>query len=219
MTTTDLRDALVSFAGAPLDPRTYRSLVYLLLAVPIGLGYLLVLSVAGSLSLGLSVTLLGPVAVLGSLLLVVTLAWGDAALTARLLDVDVEPWFPSREDGVVAFCRRLLLDRSTWTGLAYLCWRVALALVALIVLTTGVSLTTGLLAAPLAYGEHLRVDYLVGVYRVTTLPRALVAAGVGLLVGVCTLYAVNLLGRLSVLVATTLVDPGAAGSDGSPIDA
>ena len=80
----------------------------------------------------------------------VTLAWTDAALTARLLGVDVEPWFPAREGVVVAFCRRLVLDRSTWTGLASLCRRVALAPVALAVPAVGASLASGLPAAPLA---------------------------------------------------------------------
>jgi hypothetical protein len=90
---------------------------------------------------------------------VVTLAWTDAALTARPPGVDVEPRFPAREGGAVAFCRRPVLDRSTWTGLAYLCRRVALAPVALAVPAVGASLATGLPAAPLADGEHRRVDY------------------------------------------------------------
>lgn len=205
MTTTDLRAALADLAGAPLDPHTYRSLLYLLLAAPIGLAYLVVLSLAGSLSLGLSVTILGPVAVLATLVLVVTLAWADARLTSELLDVEVTPWFPARGGGVLAFSKRLVLDRGTWTGLLYLCWRMVLGLVAFVLLTTAVSLATGLLAAPLAYGEFLQVDYRLGVFRVDTLGRSLVAAGLGVLVCLSTLYAANLLGRLSALVARALL--------------
>lgn len=208
MTTTNYRDALASFAGAPLDPRTYRSLLYLALAVPLGFGYLIAFSIAGSLSLGLSVTILAPVAVLGTLLLAVAVVWADTKLTASLLGVEVSPWFPSRDLGVVEFCKRLVFARSTWTGLLYLCWRMVLAVIALVVLTTGLSLASGLLVAPLAYGEFLLIDYQLGVYRVNTLPRALGAAGLGALVGLLTLYAANLLGRVAAAVTSTLVGDG-----------
>ncbi|MFC7095935.1 sensor domain-containing protein [Halobaculum marinum] len=212
MTTADSRDALASFASAPLDPLTYRSFLYLLLAVPVGFAYLIVFSLAGGLSVGLSVTVLAPLAVLTTLLLAVAVVWADATLTGRLLDVEVSPWFPSRDRGVVAFCKELVLARETWTGLLYLCWRMVLGIVALVVLTTGVSLTWGLLAAPLAYDEFLRIDYRLGVYRIDTLSRALVAAGAGVVVGALTLYAANLLGRVSAVVTTTLVD-GPSGDD------
>ncbi|MXR42224.1 histidine kinase [Halobaculum sp. WSA2] len=224
MTTTNYRDALASFAGAPLDPRTYRSLLYLALAVPLGFGYLIAFSVAGSLSLGLSVTILAPVALLGTLLLAVAVVWADAKLTAGLLGVEVSPWFPSRDLGVVEFCKQLAFARSTWTGLLYLCWRMVLAVIALVVLTTGLSVASGLLIAPLAYGEFLLVDYQLGVYRVNTLPRALGAAVVGGLVGLLTLYAANLLGRVAAAVTSTLIDGeddgdteavGGPGSDGT----
>ncbi|QZP38022.1 sensor domain-containing protein [Halobaculum magnesiiphilum] len=206
MTTTNYRDAFASFAGAPLDPRTYRSLLYLALAVPLGFGYLIAFSAAGSLTLGLSVTILAPVAVLGTLLLAVAVVWADAKLTAGLLGVEVSPWFPSRDLGIAEFCKRLVFARPTWTGLLYLCWRMVLAVIALVVLTTGLSLASGLLVAPLAYGEFLLIDYQLGVYRVNTLPRALGAAGLGALVGLLTLYAANLLGRVAAAVTSTLVD-------------
>ncbi|UIO98725.1 sensor domain-containing protein [Halobaculum sp. CBA1158] len=210
MTTTDPPGSTASFASAPLDPRTYRSLLYLLLAVPIGIGYLVVFPIAGSLSLGLSVTILAPVAVVATLLLAVAVVWADATLTGRLLGVEVSPWFPSRELGVAEFCKQLVFARETWTGLLYLCWRMALGIVALVVLSTGFSLTWGLLAAPLAYGEFLRIDYRLGVYRIDTLARALAAAGVGVVVGLLTLYAANLLGRVSAVVTATLADGRAA---------
>jgi hypothetical protein len=118
-------------------------------------------------------------------------------------DLDLEQRFPAREDDAVAFCRRPVLDRATWSG-------PAPAPVALVVPTVGVPL-----AGPLAYGEHRRVDYLLDVHRVPTLPRALVAAGGGV-GGAWGPYAASLRGRLAAAVARRLVDPGPAGSDGTP---
>ena len=206
MSDTAPRDARRSFVGAPLDPWTYRSVAYLLLAFPIGVAYLIVLSVGASLTLGLSITLLGPVALVATLLTVVSLAWVDGKLTGGLLGVDLAPGFPDTDRGVVAFTKELVLGRATWVGAVYLAWRVLLGFVALFVLVTGVSLAVSLLAAPFVYGDTLAVQYRLGSLTVDTLGEALAAAGVGALVGLATLYLSNLLGRLSADVAAALLD-------------
>lgn len=184
--------------ASPFDLQTYRNLAYLLLAIPLGLAYFVLLTTAVSLTLGLSITLAGPVLVLLTLLLVVGVAAVDVRLSNALLGMDVpHPEFPERGDGAVDTVVAVLTSRDAWLGGLYLGWRAVLGVVALLVLTVGFSLSTGLLVAPLVYGDVLIVDYRLGTWAIDTFDRALVAASAGFVVGVATLVAANLLATLS----------------------
>lgn len=203
MTMMTPRGAFESTLGAPLDPRTYRNLAYLLLSVPVGLVAFLLLTVGGSLTLGLSVTLLGPVVLLLVLGVTLVLARLDARLSDRLLGVDLGgPTFPSDADGAVDYLLTFATSRDAWLSVAYLCWRACFGFVGFLFLTTGVSLAIGLLLAPLAYGDFLAVNYRLGVWTVDTFRRSLVAAALGLLVGLLTLVGTNLLAAAGREVAT-----------------
>lgn len=190
--------------------------MYLLLAFPLGLGYVVVLTVAGSTTLSLAVTLVGPVAFVCTLLLALGLSHVDTRLSELLLGIDLAgPTFPEWE-GPVAYLCGLVTDRDAWLGIVYLSWRFLLGLVAFILLTTGLSVSLSLLAAPLAYGQLLVVDYHVGTWPVNTFPRALLAAGVGLVVGIATLLAANGLTRVATRVHGCLFEADrrdAAGDD------
>jgi len=208
MTDPTARGALHALAGAPLSSETYRNLAYALLSAPLGVAYVVVLTTAAGLTLGLSLTLLGPVALGCSLLVAAAVAWVDGRLTAGLLGADVDPALPAG-DGATAALRAVFLGRATWGGAAYLCWRAIAGTAALVVFATGLSLAVGLLSAPLAYGGDLAVDYRVGRYAVDTLGRSLLVAGGGVAVLALVLHAGNLFGRISAAVAAELL--GAAG--------
>ncbi|WP_293032331.1 sensor domain-containing protein [Natronococcus sp.] len=200
------------FHAAPIDPWTYRSLAYVLLAFPLGIAYLVAITVGLSMTVGLSLTLLGPIALVATLLSIVALAWLDGALTRGLLAVDVTSTLPPTDDGLGTFLKRLVLGRETWLGAVYLGWKILLGIVGFVALVVGVSLATSLLVAPLVYGTDLVVYAGVGgPVTIGTLPRALGAATVGLLVGLATLYLANLLGRVSAIVAASLLE----GRDGA----
>lgn len=195
------------FRVAPIDPWTYRSLAYVLLAFPLGIAYLIAITVGVSMTVGLSLTLLGPIALVATLLSVVALAWLDGTLTRGLLAVDVTPSLPPTDDGLVPFLKRLVLGRETWLGAAYLGWKILLGIVGFVALVVGVSLATSLLVTPLVYGTDLVIYAGIGdPIAVGTLPRALGAVTVGLLVGLATLYLANLLGRVSAVVAASLLE-------------
>jgi hypothetical protein len=201
---TTTPNALGSFARAPVDPDTYRSLVSLLVAFPLGVAYVTVLATGVSLTLGLSVTLLGPFALLGTLLCGAALAWGDAKLTAGLLGERIEPAFPHTGDGAVAFAKELLFARAGWAGLVYLGWRALVGIAGFVGLTTGFTLAASLLLAPAVY-DRPRVYYHPPALAPETFGAALGLAGGGVLVLLATLGAVNLLGRASLGVAEALV--------------
>lgn len=206
MTTTGPRDALRSFLGVPLEPRTYRTLAYNLLAVPLGFVYFLVLVTGAALTVGFGLTLAGPVFLLLTLLFVVALAHADGRLTGGLLDVEVDPPFPDDGDAG-GFLRQLVLGRATWAGVAYLLCRSVLGLVTFVGLVVGLSASASLLAAPLGYGEYLVVSYGAGTVAVDSPVRALVAAVAGVLVGLVTLHLSNLLGAVNAAAADALLAP------------
>lgn len=206
VTTARPRDALRSFLGVPFEPRTYRTLAYNLLAVPLGLFYVVVLVTGAALTVGLGVTLAGPFVLVVTLLLVATLAWADGRLTGVLLDADVDPEFPGGEDAL-GFLVELALGRGTWVGLVYLLWRAALGPVVFVTLVVGAAVAASLLAAPLGYGEHFVVQYGYGTVAIDSLGRALVAALGGAVAALVTLHLSNLLGDVSAAVASALLDP------------
>ncbi len=196
--------ALRSFAGAPFDPDTYRSLASLLVSFPLAVAYFTVLTVGVSLTLGLSITLLGPVALLGTLLVGAGLAWADAKLTAGLLGTEIDPAFPDTDAGAIAFCKALVLTRAGWAGLVYLGWRAAAGIAGFVAVATGFSLATSLLVAPAVYDSPV-VFYRPAAFAPATLPEAALFALVGVVVAYVTLGAVNLFGLLSAGVAEALV--------------
>jgi hypothetical protein len=193
MPTARPRDAPRSFPGVPLKPWTYRTLAYNLLAVPLGFVYVLVLVTGAALTVGVGLTLAGPVFLLLTLLSIVALAHAAGRLTGGLLDVEVDPPFP--DDGTaVGFLKQFVLGRATWAGVVYLLCRSVLWLVTFVGLVVGLSASASLLAAPLGYGEYLVVFYGAGAVAVDSLVRAPVAAVAGVLVGLVALHLSNLLG-------------------------
>jgi len=206
MTHQQSPDGWRSILAAPIDPFTYRTLLYLALAGPVGLAYTVFLSVGLGLTLGLSITPLGPVVGVATLLSVVALAWVDATFTGGALGVDVHPEFPDHEQGVVAFLKDLAFGRATWTGVAFLAYRAVLGLVAFVVLVTGISMTAAFLLAPFAYGDALVLHTAASYVFVDTFAESLLVATAGVLTGLGTLYATNLLGRASAHVTDALFD-------------
>jgi hypothetical protein len=207
--TTDT-SGLLPAIDAPLDTDTYRRLGHLLLTVPLGFCYFLVLTVTVSTTLGLAVTLAGPIAFVVTLLLVLTLSRADLWLTNAVLDTNASgPRFPDTDDVTVEALTDLILGRDTWVGGLYLLWRSLLGLAAFVLLTVGAAVSFDLLLAPLGYGDALVVNYGYGLVAIDTLPRALAAAAGGVAVALGTLFAADLLGRLSALVAeATFADEG-----------
>jgi hypothetical protein len=190
----------------PLDGQTYRNLLYLLLAFPLGVAYFASITAAVSTTLGLAVTLAGPVAFVATLLLALALTHLDTRLSGALLGADLaSPEFPDSKS-VLPFLRELVTSRDAWLGVCYLLWRFLLGMVAFVLLVTGLSLSVSLLAAPLAYGEFVVVNYQVGSWPVNTFPRSLLAAGVGLVVGFLTLLTGNALATVARAVPNLLFD-------------
>lgn len=189
----------------PIDPMTYRSLGYLLLSMPLGLAYFVILTVGISLSLGLMVLLIGPLVFVGTLLFILGMAWFDGILTEHFLQADVSMSFPSTES-LRTFLTDVLLGRSTWFGLLFVGWKSMLGLVAFLLLVVGSSISLSFLLLPFYYGDGVYLTTYRSGWEVSTLSASLWMAAIGAVVGYLTLVATNGLGHLTRIIAEQLLD-------------
>jgi len=217
--------SLRSVFGVPLRLQTYRNLLYLLLAFPLGLVYFLFLSIGLSVGVGLAIVVVGIPILLAVLAVSTGLATVERELATLLLGVRIETTSEPTPDSLVERAKRLVTDVGTWTALVYLGSKFVIGVVSFVVVTTLLVTATSLLAVPFVYqqpGVYVGIvtdapielhpslyvawrEILVGVetvvsvgsWQVTTLPQALAVAGSGVLLGVASLHLLNGLARFS----------------------
>ncbi|UPV74892.1 sensor domain-containing protein [Halorussus limi] len=213
--------------GVPFRLQTYRNLLYLVLAFPLGLAYFVFLSVGLSLGVGLAVTVVGIPILLAVLAISTGLASVEREMATLLLGVDVESpgWVVTESGPITERAKRLVTDLGTWKALVYLGSKLVIGVAAFVTVTTLLVTSVSLLAVPLVYdhpGVYVGIvtdapiqlhpslyvvwrNLLVGVetvveigsWQVTTLPAALGVAGLGVLLGVASLHLLNGLARFS----------------------
>src|ERR687894_661399 len=83
--------ALTRLASVAWDPQSYRNLLYLLLALPLGIAYVTVLAVGLSAGAGLAVILVGLVLLLATVFALRAMAAVERLLARRLLRVTTPP--------------------------------------------------------------------------------------------------------------------------------
>ncbi len=176
--------------------QTYRNILYLIAAFPLGLGYFIFLVT------GLSVGLGSALAGVGIPILAATLLgwWGLAAFERQLtiwwLRIDIRPLYHPRPVGLGPWrWLRLHLGSSvTWTSLLYLLAKFPLSLISFVVATGLTAATARLVLAPLPYlidvatGQQLNAAALTGTLSFSAL---------GLVLGLITLHLLNGLAVLS----------------------
>ena len=212
--------AALPVVGVVADGRTYRHLLYLLIAVPLGFLYSGIGSVALVFGVLLSVVVVGVglliAAVVGSRLVAGLERW----LANRLLGTDlVAPddlpaAADDRDAGAAATVRAYLSAPSTWRGLGFLSlkfWVTAAAVAPLAVLANALSLVAAPVRYPYApqFGE---VNGEPAVWAIDTAPEAALAAGVGIVGLLVGLHLTNLFAGGARLMAVALL--GDEASDG-----
>jgi len=150
------RYAIRTFFGVVVRGQTYRNLIYLLLAFPLGLFYFTFLIIGFSLSAGLIFALIGIPLLIGMLVAVNLLARAERWLTVQLLRIDIPAPAPGQsespdENGIWERLTAILADRRTWKGLVYLSVKIVTGLVWFVLIVTLLSFAVALLLAPLYY--------------------------------------------------------------------
>lgn len=208
---------------SPFRLQTYRNLVYLLLAFPLGVLYFTFLVTGVSLGVGLAVLVVG-VPMLLVVLACCHVGAGFERLTARyLLGVEISsPRYPFVDtDDPMDGLRALVFGSQTWKSMGYLLSKFAIGIGSFVLVTTLLSVGGALLTTPLYYDEpgvsvglqlsepivlspSIRIPWeelLIGIefglaiasWEVTTLPEAVATAGLGVLVLVGAFNVFNVL--------------------------
>jgi hypothetical protein len=164
---------------APVRLATYRNLVYLALAFPLGLAYFVFLVTGLSLGLTLTIIWVG----LPILALVIAGSWGFArlerTLAIHLLHAEVPPMAPPAAAEPRTFLQQVhatLSNPVTWKGMGFLAVKFPLGLVTFVLLVTSLSTSLALMATPLFYSWQPPQVIL---WEVDTLWKALACSLVG----------------------------------------
>lgn len=165
-------NALKAFVGVAADPRAYAGLFYMLLSLATGIFYFTWTVTGLSLSLGLSILIIGiPFVILffGSVRLL-------SLVEGRLVEVMLgermprRPPYTDREQPLMARIGAMFSDPRTWSTLLYLLLMLPLGIVYFVSAVTGLSLGTGLVV-----GGFVHLFSAMGVVMVDdlhfTLPR------------------------------------------------
>lgn len=227
-----------SAAAAPLRLQTYRNLLYLSLAFPLGLAYFVFFAVGFGLGVSLAFVVVGIPLLLFVLAAALGLASVERKLTALLLGVSVPSPETPAADSLPARAKRLVVGRRTWKAVAYLAGKLVFGVASFTLITSLLTTAVSLLAVPFVYDRPgvyvgllasepavfrpemllgwdgalvgVRTVFRVTSWEVTTLGGALAVAGVGVVVGVAALNLLNGLAWLSGRYAVWLLGDDAA---------
>jgi hypothetical protein len=133
------------FFGVAIDPRTYGALVYMLLALPLGIFYFTWAVTGVSLSAGLLVLIIGIPFIVLFMGTVYALSLVEGRLVETLLGQRMprRPTAPSREPGFVAKVKEILSEPRTWGTLLYMLAMLPIGIVYFTTVVTLLSLSFG----------------------------------------------------------------------------
>jgi uncharacterized membrane protein len=152
------------FFGVAADPRAYAALFYMLLSLATGIFYFTWVTVGLSLSVGLSVLIIGlPFIVLffGSVR-VLSLVEGRVVEAMLGMRMPRRPAYPTRDLPLGKRIVGMFTDVHTWTTLCYMWLLLPLGVMYFTLAVTLLSVSLALIAAPLAL--LFRNDWFAGLY-------------------------------------------------------
>ena len=172
----------------------FPNLVYLLLALPLGILYFVILVTGYALGAGLIITLVGIPILVTMIFVTYLLGDLDRAMTSKLLGVKIaKPEAkPAKDDSARSILVTQLRSLEFWKEFIYLLLKMPLGVVAFTVTIVLISLSLGLIAAPfiLTYVPQAQMMLWQG-FVVDTMQEALVTSVVGLMLGVISVLLIN----------------------------
>lgn len=198
-----------------MDVQTYKNLLYLFLAFPLGMVYYVILTVGFALGLGLSVLLVGLGILLATAIGLRLIAAFERRLANALLDVTIPQPNDVRatDEGTVDTARAYFGASSTWRGLGFVALKFWIGLLSFVLLVTFVGAAVELLLLPL-FPEGVFSVTVAGwevaqSFETTTQRAAAVPAGAVL--GLLGLHVLNAFARANASIASSLLGrPGDA---------
>ena len=211
------------FFGVAADPRTYGALFYMLLSLATGIFYFTWAVTGLSLSVGLSVLIIGlPFIVLffGSVR-VLSLVEGRIVEAMLGMRMPRRPVYPTQDMGLMKRIGSMFTDVHTWTTLCYMWLMLPLGIVYFTLAVTLLSVSVAFIGAPLAM--LFQSDWLPGLYvnhqvvvdwgfgaHAPGWGDAIAMCVIGIVLLFATLHLARGLGRLHGHVAKHMLVPRAA---------
>ena len=185
--------------------QTWKNLAYLALAFPLGLAYVIVLSVGLSVGAGLAIVFVGLPILCATLAAWRGMASLERTLARSLLGVRI-PMPPQRESGLTAWTRvkLWLRDPVTWKSFVFVIAKLPMGIVALVVITVPGALALVLALAPVI---AIWVPIVFFGWEIDGPLEALPLLPVGVLASVATLHLFNGLSWLYGLTARVMLGP------------
>ena len=172
----------------------FPNLVYLLLALPLGILYFVILVTGYALGAGLIITLVGIPILVTMIFVTYLLGDLDRAMTSKLLGVKIaKPEAkPAKDDSARSILVTQLRSLEFWKEFIYLLLKMPLGVIAFTVTIVLISLSLGLIAAPfiLTYVPEAQMMLWNG-FVVDTMQEALMTSVVGLILGVISVLLIN----------------------------
>ena len=170
------------------------NLIYLLMSLPLGILYFVILITGFSLGAGLLITLVGLPILVAMIFVTYILGDLDRTMTSKLLGVKIpKPEArPSNNDSAKSILVAQLKSLEFWKELGYLLLKMPLGVISFTLAIVFVSLSLGLIAAPfiVTYVPDAQIMLWNG-FVVDTMQSALVTSLVGLGIGAVSVVLIN----------------------------
>ncbi len=193
-------------------PLTYSRILYLLLALPLGIAEFTFLVTALSFGVGTAITLIGIPVLVGTVYAWRWLANVERSVIGRLTGIQIPRPYRQLPEGA-GWSRQIgarLADPATWKDLVFLMLQLPLGIVSFTLATVILGAAAAWIGAP-AYYWAISGGVDLGLVTVDTLPEALALVPLGVLVAFLGIPALGWLGRVYGLLGSVLL-----GSDKDP---
>ena len=184
-----------TFFGVITEPKSYRSILYLLLGLPLGTFYFTVLITGVSLGFGLLVVaLIGIPIMMGLWYIVRGFMSFERKLAIGLLDTGIAPLAPVPESpkGLWSRFKALMADRPTWRGFWFLLLRFVAGIATFTIAVTLIAVSLGLTFGPTFIWTSDDLTW--GTWIFDPWPLSFALVPIGILLGFVSLHAMNALG-------------------------
>lgn len=214
--------SLADVVGVVADAQTYRNLLYVFLAFPLGLLYYAVLVVGFTLGVALSILLVGLVILLVTVIGLRYVASFERRLANALLATEIAtPAGVDRStDGPVGTVKAYLRASSTWRGLGFVVLKFPIGILSFILLVGLLGTAIELLLLPLYPSGAFNVQ--VAGWRVArsfeTTAHRLVAVPVGAVLGIVAVHVLNAFAQANAAIASSLLGPNTDDDEGTASD-
>lgn len=175
------------------------NLIYLILSLPLGILYFVVLVTGFSLGTGLVITLIGAPILVAMIFVTYILGDLDRKLTNLLLGVQIaKPEAnPANNDSARAILIAQLKSLQFWKELGYLLLKLPLGIFSFTITIGLVAASLALIAAPLFVMYFPGTSMQIGNgFEINTMQRALVTSAAGLVIGGISVVVINGFARL-----------------------